>query len=86
MRQWTDVLLDERERGARSASRSSGIGSRSFWFPIHRQAPYLAGRRAASPMRRSISERGLWLPSNFSLTEGDVTRVADVVKSALKRG
>jgi perosamine synthetase len=84
VRQWTDLLLEQRNV-VRAALDDQRIGSRSFWFPLHRQAPY---QRDGVPfaISSSISDRGLWLPSHFNLTEGDVTRVADVVKSVLKRG
>jgi perosamine synthetase len=83
VRQWTDVLLEWRS-AVRAALDDLRIGSRSFWFPLHRQIPY---QQDGAPFANSsvISDRGLWLPSNFNLTEGDVARVADVVKTALKR-
>ena len=84
VRQWTDVLLEQRNV-VRAALDDRRIGSRSFWFPLHRQAPYQQDG-APFAISSSISDRGLWLPSHFNLTEGDVSRVADVVKSALKRG
>ena len=84
MRQWTDVLLEQRNV-VRAALDDQRVGSRAFWFPLHRQAPYQQDG-APFAISSSISDRGLWLPSHFNLTEGDVTRVADVVKSALKRG
>ena len=81
VRQWTDVLLDRRAE-VRAALEAQRIGCRSFWFPIHRQAPYRHDE-GPFPNASRISDRGLWLPSNFRLTESDVARVAEVVKSAL---
>jgi perosamine synthetase len=81
VRQWTDVLLDDRER-VRGALERRGIGVRGFWFPIHSQAPYLAGDdRFANAC--SISRRGLWLPSNFGITEDDVGQVAAAIREAV---
>ena len=71
VRQWTDVLL-ERRGEVRAALDDQRIGSRSFWFPLHRQVPYQQDG-APFAVSSSISDRGLWLPSHFNLTEGDVT-------------
>jgi perosamine synthetase len=81
VRQWTDVLLTDRD-AVRGALEGRGIGVRGFWFPIHTQAPYLAGDDAF-PNACGISRRGLWLPSNFSITEDDVARVAAAIRSAV---
>jgi perosamine synthetase len=81
VRQWTDVLLADRD-AVRGALEERGIGVRGLWFPIHTQAPYLAGDDAF-PNACGISRRGLWLPSNFSITEDDVARVAAAIRSAV---
>jgi perosamine synthetase len=81
VRQWTDVLLDD--RGAvRGALEEQGIGVRAFWFPIHSQTPYLSPDDGFANAC-SISARGLWLPSNFSITEDDVARVAAAIRSVV---
>jgi perosamine synthetase len=81
VRQWTDVLIDRRAE-VRTALEAERIGCRSFWFPLHSQAPY---QQAVPrfPNASRISDRGLWLPSNFDLSESDVARVASVIKTAL---
>jgi len=66
----------------RGALEQQGIGVRGFWFPIHTQTPYLCGDESF-PNACSISERGLWLPSNFSITEDDVARVAAAIRSVV---
>ncbi len=81
VRQWTDVLI-ERRAVVRAALEAQQIGFRAFWFPLHGQLPYQQDGRPF-PNATRISHRGLWLPSNFGLTESDVARVADVIKSAL---
>ena len=81
VRQWTDVLLDDRDT-VRGVLEQRGIGVRAFWFPIHSQAPYLSdGDGFANAC--SISKRGLWLPSNFSITEDDVAQVAAAIRTAI---
>jgi perosamine synthetase len=79
--QWTDVLLEDRET-VRGVLAEQGIGVRGFWFPIHSQTPYLAGDERF-PNASHISQRGLWLPSNFSITEDDVAQVAAAIRSAI---
>ena len=82
VRQWTDVLLEQRDL-VRQELEGRAIGVRAFWFPIHRQAPYrVSDNRFANACR--ISERGLWLPSHFGLTEDEVGRVADVIREAIQ--
>ena len=58
------------------------IGSRRFWYPIHRQDSY---KRADDGFEAAIdaSARGLWLPSHFSLTESEAERAAAVVRRVL---
>jgi perosamine synthetase len=81
VRQWTDVLLEDRN-AVRGVLEAQGIGVRGFWFPIHNQTPYLSGDERF-PNACAISARGLWLPSNFSITEDDVARVAAAIRSAV---
>ena len=81
VRQWTDVLLDDRDR-VRGVLEQRGIGVRAFWFPIHRQTPYLSPDDGFANTI-SIAQRGLWLPSNFNITEDDVGEVAAAIREAV---
>ena len=79
--QWTDALID-RADAVEAALTAEKIGSRRFWLPIHRQDSYKrddAGFEAAI----DASERGLWLPSHFSLTEAEAERAATVIRRVL---
>ena len=79
--QWTDALI-ERADAVEAALTAEKIGSRRFWLPIHRQDSYRqedAGFEAAI----GASERGLWLPSHFSLTEAEAERAAIVIRRVL---
>jgi perosamine synthetase len=80
VRQWADVMCDDREEIVRALT-SHNIGCRAFWFPIHRQIPYAA---ADDGFENSIeiSQKGLWLPSNFSLTRAEAERVGQIIRSA----
>ena len=80
--QWADVLLDRRDH-VKNELDTRNMGTRSFWYPIHRQLPYQDsdGKFANSV---SVSLRGLWLPSNFNLKEGDVKSIALAIKRIVK--
>ena len=56
-----------------------GIGSRPFYPAIHSQPAY--GRRGTYPNSEYAASHGLWLPSASSLTDEDIRRVCDVVRS-----
>jgi perosamine synthetase len=83
VRQWTDVLIEDRSKVV-AALEAERIGSRNFWFPLHRQEPYRAADGAFANSI-SISERGLWLPSRLDMSESDIDRVCGVIVSALRR-
>jgi perosamine synthetase len=83
VRQWTDVLIDHRAKIV-TALEAEQIGSRNFWFPLHRQEPYRAAD-SAFVNSIAISERGLWLPSRLDMGEAETDRVCEVVISALRR-
>lgn len=80
--QWTDVLVEDRDR-LESALTKSGIGCRPFWYPLHTQQPY-AGNDADFPNALAICRQGLWLPSCFNLTEEQVTITAEVIRETVK--
>ncbi len=76
--QWTDLLADDR-KSIEAAFRQAGIGFRCFWHPLHRQGPYAADD-ADFATSIETSQKGLWLPSSFSLTEEQVDRTAEVLR------
>lgn len=78
--QWADALFDDRPRIERTLGQAS-IGFRPFWNPIHTQRPY-ANADGQYPNTTFISDRGLWLPSHFGLTEGQVERVCATIREA----
>jgi perosamine synthetase len=80
--QWTDVLCSNRSL-VQDALRDAGIDARAFWLPVHRQEPYKA-TDSEYPNSIEISERGLWLPSSFSLTRSQAELVSQVVRNALE--
>jgi perosamine synthetase len=81
--QWTDVLIDDRDHVANEL-RENGMQSRNFWFPVHTQAPYRLSDDAF-PNSTWASPRALWLPSAYTLTDGDVHSVCEVIRRVLNR-
>jgi len=83
VRQWTDVLLDDRAAAARALD-AAQIGCRNFWHPLHRQKPYAADD---GTFRNSIdvSGRGLWLASRLDMTDEQIERVSSALVAALRR-
>jgi perosamine synthetase len=81
VRQWTDILSSRRDDIV-SALSDQGIGSRPFWLPLHRQKPFQADD-AEFPNAINVSRQGLWLPSNFSLTEAEIGQTAQVIRDTL---
>jgi perosamine synthetase len=82
--QWTDVLVDDRDRVA-GELRERGIDSRNFWFPLHTQEPYRAPAEGF-PNATWGSARALWLPSALSLSDDDVLEVCGAIQEAVTSG
>lgn len=64
-----------------------GIGTRPFFYPIHKQPVFLkAGLFAGEshPVSERIGERGFYVPSGMALTKDEIRRVASAVKTALQ--
>jgi len=77
VRQWTDVLCDKRHL-LKTALDAANISTRCFWFPLHRQQPYLQ-KDADFPNAIAVSDRGLWLPSCFDITEAQVHFISGII-------
>ncbi|GAB5506226.1 MAG: DegT/DnrJ/EryC1/StrS family aminotransferase [Rhizobiaceae bacterium] len=79
--QWFDIFVDDRYR-VEKALTDEKIGCRPFWFPLHSQGAY--GKNEGDfPVAKRVSERGLWLPSRFDLSDDDIARVCGIIKEAL---
>lgn len=66
-----------------AAMRERGIEGRTFWKPIHLQAPYADCPRSAMPVSEDIWHRILTLPCSTHLTEQEQTFVIDTVRELL---
>jgi perosamine synthetase len=61
---------------------AKGIETRRFFSPVHEQP--ILGRRGASrtyPRSRAISETGFYLPSFVGMSESDIVRVSDTIRT-----
>lgn len=66
-----------------SLMRERGIEARTFWKPIHLQAPYATSPRTAMPVSEDIWHRILTLPCSTHLTEQEQTFVIDTLRELL---
>lgn len=77
--QWTDALADRRNELVEHLERN-GAGCRRFWHPIHTQAPYRAADERF-PRTCATAPRAVWLPSAFTLSDHDVERVCELIRT-----
>lgn len=59
------------------------IETRPFFFPVHTMPPYLT--KENFPNSEIFSQRGINLPSSTNLSEKDIQRVCEDIKSFLKK-
>ncbi|WP_020405747.1 DegT/DnrJ/EryC1/StrS family aminotransferase [Hahella ganghwensis] len=70
---WFIDLIVERREELQSSLNEAGIGTRSMYPPINKQAAYqVEGDHMVSNL---IGEKGLWLPSSSQLSNSDIDRV-----------
>lgn len=77
-RQWTDILVKDRQAIV-SALDEIGYDCRPFWHPIHMQNPYSQLTNKAFPVTERVSSEGLWLPSDFRLSEDDIDLICQAI-------
>jgi perosamine synthetase len=77
--QWVDALVENRD-GLVEHLRLREMHCRPFWFPIHTQRPY-AQAADNFPVSARLGPQALWLPSALKLTEADVQRVCEEIRS-----
>ena len=84
----TTVLIDEKvslsPQDIISALAADNVEARHVWNPMHRQ-PVFSDAKFVSCEEKSVSaklfERGVCLPSNTKMTDGDIDRVCEIIKS-----
>ena len=73
-----DVLVPDRDNLI-AFLKLKGIGSRPFYPALHSEPVY--GRVNESyPIASDVAERGLWLPSSLTLSNGDVEMVCSAIR------
>lgn len=61
-----------------------GIGSRPFFYPLHQQPvlnKYNLNKQIKLPNSEYISEKGFYIPSGLGITDDEIKKVADVIRS-----
>jgi perosamine synthetase len=77
-----DALVEDRE-ALIDHLRANEIGSRVMYPPINRQEAY--GINVNFPAAERVGAHGLWLPSAAQLSNDDIDRVCEVIRSGSKR-
>lgn len=60
------------------------IETRPLWYPMHKQPVFASAPYYGNGVSESLFERGLCLPSGSSLTNEQIARVIDEIRTALK--
>lgn len=85
------VVLDDRvpfdAKGAMARLSELGIGTRPFFYPIHRQPVlqrmgFFAG--VSCPVAERLAARGFYLPSGLGLSDAEIDRAAEALRSILR--
>lgn len=81
----TTLTIDPKLFGAnreevRLALEAENIEARPVWKPMHLQPVFAGYDRVGGAVAEDLFDRGLCLPSGSNLTEGDLSRVVDVIR------
>ena len=80
------ILITPEEYGAtpedvRLALEEHNIESRPMWKPMHMQPVFAGCRVRGGKVSEDLFNRGLCLPSGTAMTDGDIDRVADIIRN-----
>ena len=84
---WLSCILTgsyEMREKIRLTLAEENIESRPLWKPMHLQPIFSKANRFENGVSESLFEKGLCLPSGSNLTEGDLNKVCELIKKALK--
>lgn len=86
----TCILIDPKEFGTdreavRLALEAENIESRPVWKPMHLQPVFQGYDRIGGEVAEDLFDRGLCLPSGTNLTEAELGRVVEVIRSCAGR-
>jgi perosamine synthetase len=79
---FNDALVEDRD-ALIPHLKAQGVGSRSFYPPVHTQAPY-NGQPGKFPVAEKLAANGLWLPSHPQMSDNNVERIVTGVESFYK--
>ena len=75
-----DIFVEDKE-GLQQHLKSHGIGTRFVYPAIHTQDCYPEFHGLSFPVTEHVARRGIWLPSSSKLSDAEVARVCNAVKS-----
>jgi len=83
------ILVDPVRAGLDSTALANlladvGIDTRPLFHPLHAQPPYVSYLKGDAPVATLLSQQGLSLPTANTMTEADVDRVCNAVRSILE--
>ena len=82
----TPGLFGADREAVRLALEAENIESRPIWKPMHLQPVFNGCRVRGGAVGEDLFEKGLCLPSGTRMTDGDIERIAGVVKGCQKGG
>jgi pyridoxal phosphate-dependent aminotransferase EpsN len=85
----TCITIDPEAFGAtreevRVALEAEDIESRPVWKPMHRQPVFAGCRVRGGAVAQDIFEHGLCLPSGSTLTQNDLDRIINIIRSVCR--
>lgn len=78
-----DIYLEERD-GLSNYLKENGIGTRKIYQPIYSQKCYQPNN-IKHPVAKYYADRGLWLPSSFTLTDKEIIYICEIIRSFFKK-
>jgi pyridoxal phosphate-dependent aminotransferase EpsN len=75
------ALFGADREDVRRALEAEDVESRPLWKPLHLQPLYAGSRVRGGEVAAGLFARGLCLPSGSAMTDGDIDRVADLVRA-----
>lgn len=85
----TTILIDPKQTGfdreqLRLRLEEENIESRPLWKPMHLQPVFSACPYYGGSVSEELFERGLCLPSGSGLSDDEISRVIEVIKSFIR--
>ncbi|MBI4021227.1 MAG: DegT/DnrJ/EryC1/StrS family aminotransferase [Candidatus Aenigmarchaeota archaeon] len=81
---FTSIIVDDPAALA-DALKEKGIGSRRFFYPLHRQPAFSHFPKREFPVTDDAYDHGLSLPSTATIPESDIRKVCDAIRDFFKK-